>query len=93
MLRGVQQQALRCQVNVDEEGRWHGRTPAGIPVRWRTFLREVEDAPMLLVAQEFLDAFPVHQFEYTENGWRERLVDVDETAEGPYNFRCGMEAS
>jgi hypothetical protein len=27
--------------------------------------------------QEFLDAFPIHQFSHTENGWRERLVDIN----------------
>lgn len=33
--------------------------------------------PTLFIAQEFLDALPVHQFQYTENGWRERLVDIN----------------
>lgn len=33
--------------------------------------------PTLFIAQEFLDALPVHQFQYTENGWRERLVDTN----------------
>jgi len=31
---------------------------------------------MLLIGQEFLDAFPVHQFSLTEKGWREKLVDL-----------------
>ncbi len=33
--------------------------------------------PTLFIAQEFLDALPVHQFQYTEKGWRERLVDIN----------------
>lgn len=33
--------------------------------------------PTLFIAQEFLDALPVHQFQYTEKGWRERLVDLN----------------
>ncbi len=37
--------------------------------------------------QEFLDAFPVHQFSYTKRGWREKLVDVDESAASPLHFR------
>ena len=61
----MQQGALQCAVHADESGKWHGKTPRGVPVHWHTFLREVEDAPMLIIAQEFLDAFPVHQFEYT----------------------------
>lgn len=41
---------------------------------------------MRSVAQEFLDALPVHQFEHTAQGWRERMVDVDD-GEGPHDFR------
>ena len=37
----------------------------------------------LFVGQEFLDAFPVHQFTYTKNGWRERLVDVNGPTAAP----------
>lgn len=36
------------------------------------------DAPMLLVANEFLDALPVRQLVRTERGWRERMVGLDE---------------
>jgi NADH dehydrogenase [ubiquinone] 1 alpha subcomplex assembly factor 7 len=33
--------------------------------------------PTLFIAQEFLDALPIHQFEYIKDrGWCERLVDV-----------------
>lgn len=33
--------------------------------------------PTLIIGQEFLDALPVHQFQYTAEGWRERLVDIN----------------
>lgn len=33
-----------------------------------------EDGPILLVANEFLDALPVRQLVMTETGWRERMV-------------------
>ncbi|VVT01811.1 class I SAM-dependent methyltransferase [Erythrobacter sp. EC-HK427] len=33
--------------------------------------------PILLVANEFLDALPVRQLVMTEEGWREVMVDVD----------------
>ena len=32
--------------------------------------------PAILVANEFLDALPVEQLEWTADGWRERLVEV-----------------
>ena len=35
------------------------------------------DAPIMLVANEFLDALPVRQLVATEQGWRERMVDHD----------------
>lgn len=35
------------------------------------------DAPMLLVANEFLDALPVRQMVRTAGGWRERMVGLD----------------
>jgi NADH dehydrogenase [ubiquinone] 1 alpha subcomplex assembly factor 7 len=37
------------------------------------------DGPMLLVANEFLDALPVRQLVMTTEGWRERMVAVDGT--------------
>lgn len=42
--------------------------------------------------QEFLDAFPVHQFLFTKHGWREKLVDVDEGSHSPLHFRAVLAA-
>lgn len=36
-----------------------------------------QDAPMLLVANEFLDALPIRQMVKTPQGWRERMVAHD----------------
>ena len=36
-----------------------------------------EDAPLLIVANEFFDALPVHQIVATHAGWRERVVARD----------------
>lgn len=35
-----------------------------------------DDAPLLIVANEFLDALPVHQMVRTVAGWRERMVGL-----------------
>nr|CCA26474.1 conserved hypothetical protein [Albugo laibachii Nc14] len=45
-------------------------------LQWHTSLTHVPEGPLLVIAQEFFDAMPVHQFEYTERGWCERLIDV-----------------
>jgi NADH dehydrogenase [ubiquinone] 1 alpha subcomplex assembly factor 7 len=34
--------------------------------------------PVFILANEFLDALPIHQFELTEQGWRERLIGLGE---------------
>lgn len=34
-----------------------------------------DDAPLLIVANEFFDALPIHQYVRTAEGWRERMVE------------------
>ena len=54
----------------------------GAPLRWHTDLPTPEtlaDGPVLFIANEFFDALPVHHYERTSDGWRERLVVEDET--------------
>lgn len=46
--------------------------------RWHTDLSTVPPyGPILLVANEFLDALPIRQLVKTEQGWRERMVAVE----------------
>lgn len=51
-----------------------------------------EDRPLLLVANEFLDALPVRQLLRTEAGWRERMVALagEDAAEG-FVFTAGTQ--
>jgi len=50
--------------------------PAHHP-QWHASLAEVPQGPLLLVANEFFDALPVHEFELRPEGWRERMVSCD----------------
>jgi len=45
---------------------WHSDL-AGVP----------DDAPLLIVANEFLDALPIRQLVRAPSGWRERMVGLD----------------
>jgi NADH dehydrogenase [ubiquinone] 1 alpha subcomplex assembly factor 7 len=45
------------------------------------------DAPLLLVANEFLDCLPAHQFQRTASGWAERVVGLDETGGLAFGLR------
>ncbi len=53
-----------------------GREPV-----WHDTIQAALDGPVILVANEFLDALPLDQFVMTEQGWRERLVGLDEKGE------------
>ncbi len=41
---------------------------------WLTRIEELPDGPLLLVANEFLDALPIRQFVRGAEGWAERMV-------------------
>ncbi len=57
-----------------------------IPATWHDDLGRVPAGPMLVIANEFFDALPVHQFVATGGGWRERLVAFD-PAKGGFCFQ------
>ncbi|MFI4935609.1 MAG: class I SAM-dependent methyltransferase [Caulobacterales bacterium] len=47
------------------------------PARWVGSIAELpDDAPLLLVANEFLDCLPASQFQRTDTGWAERVVGL-----------------
>jgi len=50
----------------------------GQPVRWHDRFSEVPPGPLVVVANEFLDALPIRQFQRTETGWSERCVAVED---------------
>jgi SAM-dependent MidA family methyltransferase len=54
------------------------KTLTGAQIAWGKDLQEVPaDAPLFLIANEFFDALPVHQFIRLKGRWRERMVSAD----------------
>jgi len=54
------------------------KTLAGTKVEWGRDLRDVpHDTPLFLIANEFFDALPIHQFIRQQERWRERMVSAD----------------
>ena len=47
---------------------------SGADITWHDDLAQIPDGPMILIANEFFDALPIHQFERRPEGWRERMV-------------------
>jgi NADH dehydrogenase [ubiquinone] 1 alpha subcomplex assembly factor 7 len=50
--------------------------PLGLPVLWHSALEDVPAGPCLIVANEFVDALPVHQAVKLADGWHERVVEI-----------------
>jgi len=50
-------------------------------------LRDLPEGPLILVANEFFDALPVHQFIRTPQGWQERRIGL--TGDGNLTFGIG----
>ena len=48
--------------------------------RWHDTAATLPDLPLFLIANEFLDALPIRQFLRTGDGWRERVVGVQDGA-------------
>ncbi len=48
------------------------------PVAWAEETQALPDQPLFLIANEFFDALPIRQFQRDTDGWRERLVGVQD---------------
>lgn len=53
-------------------------TLAGYTPSWADRLEDLPQAPLFLVANEFLDALPIRQFQRGPQGWQERLIGLRE---------------
>jgi NADH dehydrogenase [ubiquinone] 1 alpha subcomplex assembly factor 7 len=60
----------------DRSGERAGEAAAGGGGTNPGFVFGDPDAPVLLIAHEFLDALPIHQLVRTPAGWREKLIDL-----------------
>jgi SAM-dependent MidA family methyltransferase len=60
---------------------------ARVPIAWHDAISALPRAPLLIVGNELFDALPVRQFVRHGEGWRERVVGLDE--EGRLGFFAG----
>ncbi len=47
-----------------------------VPILWHTALDDVPSGDSIVIANEFIDALPVHQAVKQDDGWHERVVDI-----------------
>ncbi|XP_047310796.1 protein arginine methyltransferase NDUFAF7, mitochondrial [Impatiens glandulifera] len=81
-LQKLQFDNLKCQEEANSAEDASKRitcTLSGSPISWHTTLEQVPaGVPTIIIAHEFYDALPVHQFQRAARGWNEKMVDVAE---------------
>ncbi len=50
---------------------------SAVPLRFYATLEDLPDGPLVVIANEFIDALPIRQFVHRRGSWRERLVAGD----------------
>jgi NADH dehydrogenase [ubiquinone] 1 alpha subcomplex assembly factor 7 len=50
-------------------------------IAWHDTIDEIPEGPAVILANEYFDVLPIHQVVRRENGWHERVVDIDEDGE------------
>jgi len=61
-----------------------------VPALWHPTLEDVPGGPAIVVANEFIDALPVHQAVRQADGWHERVVEIG--ADGKLCFGTARDA-
>jgi NADH dehydrogenase [ubiquinone] 1 alpha subcomplex assembly factor 7 len=95
-LGAVRRYGLKPKVHfVESSVALKGAQLASVPAAtWHDDLSTVPQyGPLLLVANEFLDALPVRQLVMTPEGWRERMVGLDGDRLVPVAGRQPMDAA
>jgi NADH dehydrogenase [ubiquinone] 1 alpha subcomplex assembly factor 7 len=63
--------------------------PLDVPTLWHGAFEEVPAGPIIIIANEFVDALPVHQAVKQADGWHERVVEIG--ADGSLRFGLARE--
>jgi len=59
----------------------------GANVRWGERVDALPPGPLIVIANEFFDALPIHQFVRTAEGWAERMVGIDDAGKLTFGLR------
>ncbi|XP_063832068.1 protein arginine methyltransferase NDUFAF7 homolog, mitochondrial [Ostrinia nubilalis] len=72
--------------DIESPYNYEGETLSGIKVYWYNDLKKVPHEFSWYIAHEFFDVLPIHKFQKTEDGWKEILIDIDETGKLYYRI-------
>ena len=51
------------------------------PISWHRHLLDVPEGPTIILANEYIDALPVHQVMKQDDGWHERVIGLNDKGE------------
>jgi len=75
----IQYNTLKCEDEPVDDGKRTVSKLCGAPVCWHASLEQVPSgSPTIIIAHEFYDALPIHQFQKASRGWSEKMVDLAE---------------
>ncbi|CAL4962921.1 unnamed protein product [Urochloa decumbens] len=78
-LQKIQYNTLKCEDELVDDGKRTVSKLCGTPVCWHASLEQVPSgSPTIIIAHEFYDALPIHQFQKASRGWCEKMVDLAE---------------
>lgn len=78
-LQKLQYNTLKCEDEPVGDGKRTVSKLCGAPVFWHASLEQVPSgSPTIIIAHEFYDALPIHQFQKASRGWCEKMVDLTE---------------
>ncbi|KAG2598735.1 hypothetical protein PVAP13_5KG400100 [Panicum virgatum] len=78
-LQKIQYNTLKCEDEPVDDGKITVSKLCGAPVCWHASLEQVPSgSPTIIIAHEFYDALPIHQFQKASRGWSEKMVDLAE---------------
>jgi SAM-dependent MidA family methyltransferase len=79
---------------IETSPRLRAEQAARVPdAAWHDDLASLPDGPVILIANEFLDALPIRQFRHENGAWAERYVAHGRFVEHPCRAPCGLDLS
>jgi NADH dehydrogenase [ubiquinone] 1 alpha subcomplex assembly factor 7 len=64
---------------------------AGVPIAWHGRFADIPEGPLILIANEFFDALPIRQYMRGAQGWRERLIGLDDKGALAFGLSANIE--
>lgn len=69
-----------------EKAQRHTLSDVELPISWHRHLLDVPDGPTIILANEYVDALPIHQVVKQKDGWHERVIGLNANGDFAMGF-------